>query len=89
MTGNRRKVEVFIAGCAVCEETVTLVQNLACESCDIVIRDMHKPEVVTKAKSYGVQSIPAVVIDGKLTECCAGPESREEVLRAAGIGVQL
>ena len=89
MTQNKRKVEVFSAGCGVCDETVALVQRLACGSCDVVVDDVHKPEAAAKAKRYGVQSLPAVVIDGKLADCCAGRGPEEHALRAAGIGVQL
>jgi glutaredoxin 3 len=53
MTANKRKVEVFSAGCAVCDETVALVQSLACESCDVVVHDMHQPEVAATAKRFG------------------------------------
>ena len=42
-----------------------------------------------KAKGYGVQSVPAVVVDGKLADCCAGRGPQEQALRAAGIGAKL
>jgi len=89
MTQNKRKVEVFSAGCGVCDEAVALVKKLACGSCDVAVHDMHKPEVAAKAKRYGVHTVPAVVVDGKLAECCAGAGPEEHALRAAGIGVQL
>jgi hypothetical protein len=89
MTVNKRKVEVFGAGCGVCDETIALVRSLACGSCDVVVHDMHQAEVAAKAKHYGVHSVPAVVVDGKLAECCAGRGPEEHALRAAGIGVQL
>ena len=89
MTANKRKVEVFSAGCGVCDETIALVQKLACGSCEVVVHDMHKPEVAAIAKSYGVRSVPAVAVDGKLAECCSGRGPQENALRAAGIGVQL
>jgi len=89
MTANKRKVEVFSAGCSVCDETIALVQSLACGSCDVVVHDMHQPEVAAIAKRYGVHSVPAVVVDGKLANCCAGRGPEEHALRAAGIGVQL
>ncbi len=89
MTVNKRKVEVFSAGCGVCDETVALVRSLACESCDVVVHDIHQPEVAAKAKRYGVHSVPAVVVDGELAECCSGRGPEEHALRAAGIGVQL
>ena len=81
-----RKIEVFSAGCAVCEDTVALINNIACPSCEVEILDMHRPEVTKKAKAYGVRSVPAVVINGVLADCCAGRGPDESVLRAAGIG---
>lgn len=84
-----RRIEVFSAGCAVCEETVMLINKIACPSCEVEILDMHKPEVAKKARQYGVRSVPAVAIDGKLADCCAGRGPDENQLRAAGIGAPL
>jgi len=44
---------------------------------------MNKPETVSKAKTFGTRSVPAVVIDGKLASCCAERGPEEHVLRAA------
>lgn len=82
----KRKIEVFSAGCPACEETVRLVNRIACPSCDVTVLDMKKPEVGNRAKSLGIRSVPAVVIDGKLADCCAGREPDEASLRTAGIG---
>lgn len=87
MNTNKRKVEVFSAGCPACAETVKLVQQIACSSCDVEVLDMHKPEVATRAKQYGVKTVPAVVVDGKLASCCTGAGPNEAVLRNAGLGV--
>lgn len=84
-----RRIEVFSAGCAVCEDTVALVNRIACPSCEVEILDMHKPDVATKAKRYGIRSVPAVVVNGKLADCCAGRGPDERQLRAAGIGTPL
>lgn len=81
-----RKIEVFSAGCAVCEDTVALINSIACPSCEVEILDMHKPEVSKKAERYGIKSVPAVVVDGKLADCCTGRGPDEAVLRAAGLG---
>ena len=81
-----RKIEVFSAGCAVCEDTIALINSIACPSCEVEILDMHKPEVARKAKQYGIRSVPAVAVNGKLADCCAGRGPDESVLRAAGIG---
>jgi glutaredoxin len=82
MAANR-KIEVFSAGCSTCKETIELVQRLAGASHELVIHDMHRSDVAAKAKQYGVRSVPAVVIDGKLAGCCSGRGPDEEVLRSA------
>ena len=89
MTANKRKVEVFSAGCSLCDDAIALVQRLACGSCDVVVHDMRKPEVATKAKGYGVKRVPAVVVDGRIADCCSGPGLEESALRSAGIGAAL
>jgi len=86
MAVNKRKVEVFSAGCGLCDETIALVQRLACDSCEVTVHDMKKSDVATKARGYGVENVPAVVVDGKLAECCADRGPQEHALRAAGIG---
>lgn len=84
---TQRKVEVFSAGCATCEDTIALVKRLACPSCDVAVLDMHDAGVANRAKALGIRSVPAVVIDGKLADCCAGRGPDETALRAAGLGV--
>ena len=86
---RKRKVEVFSAGCPACEPTVQLVKSIACPSCDVQVLDMNKPDVAAKAKEYGIKSVPAVVINGKLAACCAGAGPEEASLRAEGLGVAL
>lgn len=85
----KRKIEIFSAGCTACDETVAIVKRIVCSSCDIEILDMHDPAVAAKAKSYGIHTVPAVVIEGQLATCCAGLGPDEASLRAAGIGVPL
>ena len=84
-----RKIEVFSAGCAVCEDTITLINRIACRSCEVEILDMHQPEAAGKAQRYGIRSVPAVVVDGKLADCCAGRGPDEAALRATGIGTPI
>jgi len=82
----KRKVEVFIAGCPVCDETVALVKRIARPSCEVSVLDMHDKQVAARAKELGVRVVPAVAVDGKLAACCAGKGPDEATLRAAGIG---
>ncbi len=86
---DKRKVEVFSAGCGLCDETIALVRSLACGSCEVTVHDMKQPEVALKAKGYGVRSVPAVVVDGKLADCCVGGGPQEQALCASGIGTQI
>jgi hypothetical protein len=85
----KRKVEIFSAGCQVCEDAISRVKALACPSCEVVVRDMRKPEIASRASGLGVRSVPAIAIDGKLADCCAGRGPDEEILKAAGLGQSL
>ena len=84
---QKRRVEIFSAGCAVCKETIELVNRMSCPSCEVSVLDMHQAGVARRARELGIRSVPAVVIDGKLADCCAGRGPQESVLRAAGVGV--
>ena len=86
---DKRKVEVFSAGCPFCEDTVNLVNKLACESCEVSILDMKILEVANRAKTLGIRSVPAIVIDGKLADCCADRGPDDATLQAAGLGKPL
>lgn len=83
----KRKIEVFSAGCPACADTIELVNRLACPSCEVSVLDMKQADVARRAKELGIRSVPAVVIDGKVADCCAGRAPNETTLRAAGVGV--
>ena len=78
-----RQIEVFSAGCSACKETIEMVKRLAGSLHQVVVHDMQKSDVASKAKGYGVHSVPAVAIDGKLASCCAGRGPEEHVIKAA------
>ncbi len=86
---SKRKIEVFSAGCAVCEQTEQLVKQIACDSCQVEVLDMHDADVAKRAEGLGIKSVPAVVIDGKVASCCAGRGPDESALRDAGLGKEL
>lgn len=86
---QRRKVEIFSAGCATCEETVAMVRRIACSSCEVSVLDMQDAAVAGRAKALGICAVPAVLIDGKLADCCVGRGPDESTLRAAGVGQPL
>jgi len=81
-----RKIEIFSAGCVVCDSAVAQIRAEACSSCDIVVLDIRNADVATRAVGLGIRSVPAVVIDGKLADCCVKRGPDLDVLRAAGLG---
>ncbi len=84
-----RKIEIFSAGCSVCNEVVAMVKRIRCPSCDVTVVNMSDPQIAQRARSLGIHSVPAVAIDGKIASCCASRGPTEAELRAAGIGQQL
>lgn len=85
-----RRVEVFTAGCPVCDPVVTLVKSLICPSCDLKVYDLREgcapDECRDKATRYGITAVPAVAVDGVLLDCCRRGPITAELLQAAGIG---
>ena len=86
---NKRKVEVFSAGCAVCVEVIDAVKREAGSTSEVIVHDMKNIQVARRAKELGIRSVPAVVIDGKLASCCAGRGVDIQVLKNAGLGKAL
>ncbi len=83
---NKRQIEIFTADCPLCDETVKLVQQLACSSCQISVYDLREPADLAQAEEYGVNGVPAIAVNGclVLTE-----KPNTEQLQAVGIGQPL
>ncbi len=77
------KIEVFSAGCKVCSDTISTVNKLAGSEHEVIVHDMQSEETAERAAQYGVGSVPAMLIDGKLAGCCANRGIDESVLREA------
>jgi glutaredoxin 3 len=86
---GQRKVELFSAGCPACREAEELVRRMSCPSCEVQVLDMKDGAVASRAREFGIRSVPAVVVDGKVAECCAGRGPDETTLRAAEVGKPL
>ncbi|HEU0228164.1 MAG TPA: hypothetical protein VFQ86_10515 [Arachidicoccus soli] len=87
---NKRIIEVFTAGCIICEPTVEMVRRMACSFCEIIIYDLSKScdtkECIQKAQQYGIKSLPAIAVNGILLNCCQNKGVSEAELRKVGIG---
>ena len=66
-----------------------MVKELACPSCNITIKDMKNTTIAVKARQLGIRSVPAVVVDGQLADCCSTGGPNAETLKAVGIGTPL
>lgn len=86
----KRQIEVFAAGCPVCEPVVKTVKEMACDSCEVTVYNLVEQcddkVCVDKMKKYNITSLPAVAVNGKLLACCENRGVSKEELAAAGIG---
>lgn len=82
----KRLVEVFTAGCPLCEPVVKTVHDLACPSCEVKVYDLRK-EGLEKARQIGIARVPAVAVNGKVADCCRSTGVDVGVLKALGVGV--
>lgn len=83
----QRNIEIFSAGCPVCRAAAKAIETQACPSCKVTVVDMNDPAVAQRANTMGIRSVPAVVIDGRLADCCAGRGPDIAALKRAGLGV--
>lgn len=84
-----RSIEVFSAGCPVCDQAVAAVTRIACPSCAVEVVSMRDEAGAERARRYGITRVPAVVVDGRLAACCGGSAPNEAILRAMGVGSPL
>jgi len=85
----KRTVEIFTAGCPVCDPVVQLVKETACDNCEITIYDLVKQceekTCTDKMRQYGINRVPSIVVNGKLLDCCDRAITKQD-LTNAGIG---
>ena len=78
---SKHKVEVFSAGCALCEEVIDVVRREAGSSSEVIVHNMLDARSLARAEKLGIRSVPAVVIDGKLASCCTPGGVDPQVLK--------
>jgi glutaredoxin 3 len=82
---KKRRVEIFTSDCYLCNKVVKLVEDIACEFCDVRVYNINY-EGQDKAEAYRIASVPIVVVDGKIADCCRKGKVSKSELMAAGIG---
>ena len=85
----KRQIATYSSGCAICNDALELVEDIASSSCESTVKDMADDSVASEAKGVGIKSVLAIVIDGCLTDCCKSGGSDRDALNAAGIGILL
>ena len=55
---SKRRIEVFTAGCGLCEEVVQVVRDAACDSCDVEVRSTQDEGHAEAARGYGIRRLP-------------------------------
>lgn len=79
------RIEVFTAGCNFCNSAVDLVKSSISEDDELIVYNMNernkKATYKKIADGYGINSVPAVTVNGKLLSCCKSSGiSKEELL---------
>ncbi len=86
----KRQIEIFTAGCPVCDPVVQLVKDTICENCEITVYNLSEQceskICIKKMEEYGVKRLPAIAVNGELIGCCKNIEITKEELIKAGIG---
>ena len=64
---KKRKIEVFTAGCPLCNDTLARVtQAVSACGCEVIERRCTGTECCAEAKEYSVKVMPTVVVDGHI-----------------------
>ena len=80
----QKKIGIYSAGCTLCRKAAAMIRRIAGADNDVAVLDMHQADVARQAARRGISSVPAVVVDGHLTDCFTGdPSVDEAVLRSA------
>ncbi|MCW3986350.1 MAG: thioredoxin family protein [Candidatus Bathyarchaeota archaeon] len=80
-------IEVFTAGCHLCDETIEIVQNTKCNECIVseynILEKCESEICLQKAKEYGIKAVPTIVVDGKIA--IVGKPTVRQVKDALGL----
>lgn len=89
MENQKRKIELFTSGCPLCEPVIKMLQETACSACEVTIYNLadtcDSQVCLDKVATYGIKTLPAVVVNGVLLSCCQTSGETESSLRDAGV----
>ena len=64
---TKRKIEVFTAGCPMCDDTLALVRDSVSScGCEVIERRCTDTDRCAEALQYRVRALPTVVVDGEI-----------------------
>ncbi len=72
------KIEIFSAGCVCCNKTIEMVRTIADDEDEVIVLNMSEPVVTERAIELGIRSVPTILIDGEIADCCSnrGPDRK-------------
>jgi glutaredoxin 3 len=73
----KHRIEIFSAGCPLCQKAINRVHQVADGSCEIEVLDMHRHRAQAQTEMYGITNVPAIVVDGKVSNLFEGEDSGE------------
>lgn len=82
----KRKIEIFTAGCPLCDAAVQLVNEMACPGCEVSVLNLREKGAMARARAIGAVSAPTVAVDGHIIDCCKRGEVDRAALAATGVG---
>jgi len=64
---KKRTIEVFTAGCPVCQDTVELVRRAVGQcGCELIEHRCEGDTCCAEATKYGIRTLPTLVVDGSI-----------------------
>ena len=64
---GKRKIEVFTAGCSICQDTLRVIKDAVSScGCEVIERRCPPGQMCEEGKTYGVRAMPTVVVNGTI-----------------------
>ncbi len=77
------KIEIFSADCSCCKKAIEMVKSIADDEDEVIILNMSEPIVTERAIELGIQSVPTILIDGEIADCCSNRGPDRQVIQSA------